>query len=712
MFAKTSQQRLRLESLETRRLLAIDLSVELEAIPEVVVAGEPTSYAFRVSNTGDETATCVVIEHQPRGLEAPTWTQQFEYPKVMDLDRLDGTNGFTIGHGPEVYTQIAGDVNGDGIDDLLVNEFSRDGGTVSIVFGRIDLGELGYLPDPARFLRRSQRFTIPGVIAEDQARLGDINGDGLADFAVKTHARDAVTTEHYLVFGRTDWGQGNGFAIEDLSGRVEIKSELDLDATSPAGDVNGDGLDDAVLKQDFRGRTSFQLLLGHEGITDSSVIDVAESNAIVAFPPATASVFPAGDFDGDGYDDLLAITAQRLDIIRASFDEGEALAWIREQVSTEISSVGALGDVNSDGFDDFALASHGDTWSGAHIVFGNPTGRILATTRLKFANHDESMIVAASAGDLNADGIDDFLLGNDDGNGVAIVAFGDVQLDEVDEIPLSDATFRTNRVPYRSYYINQGGLPWVRSIFGNGDVNGDGVADMIIGGTNRGFLGAFDGELESYVLFGTPQHSGSGAFRHNLSIRANESIQYVVAGTAARQARELSIIATATSCHASPVAPDADIKLEFEQDLLLPIGEEVDYQIRVTNQTSETITTTFDSPGSSWFEQATWEIVTGVSPTLNLNAAATYPQPWQYAYQPAAVRSAGDVNGDGQSDLTFSAPPRRYDDTGYYLQTLPDVEATRLGQSEERTNRPADNGAEQTWGPRKKMSFTMNQLRE
>ena len=157
----------------------------------------------------------------------------------------------------------AGDVNGDGLDDVIIGAHYRDGNTGAsyVVFGKTnnDIVQLSAIADDTDHAG----FIIKGVDAIDHSGrsvsgAGDINGDGLDDLIVGARFADpngaTSSGASYLVFGKSDGSAVelslvelgiNGFVIngaggDDQSGR----------SVSGAGDVNGDGFDDLIVGAD------------------------------------------------------------------------------------------------------------------------------------------------------------------------------------------------------------------------------------------------------------------------------------------------------------------------------------------------------------------------------------------------------------------------------------------------------------------------------
>jgi hypothetical protein len=187
------------------------------------------------------------------------------FPATIHLPDLDGTNGAIIeGRAPGELSgadvALAGDVNADGFDDLLIGapwvEGDGEGfrGAAFVLFGR---GQ----PLPASFnlssLNGSNGFVLNGTKAWEEAGdsvagLGDVNADGVDDFIVGTGSSGGSDVEKgYVVFGNPS-GFPASFDLSDLNGMngFEIRGAEGLDYgtdVSAAGDVNGDGANDILI---------------------------------------------------------------------------------------------------------------------------------------------------------------------------------------------------------------------------------------------------------------------------------------------------------------------------------------------------------------------------------------------------------------------------------------------------------------------------------
>src|SRR6056297_3795301 len=425
----------------------------------------------------------------------------------LELAALDGSNGFRIdGIDDQDFSGSAvsgaGDVNGDGIDDIIVGAFGADPdgkssvGESYVVFGSSE-GFAASLDLSA--LDGSDGFRIDGIDEGDfsgsaVSGAGDVNGDGVDDIIVNARLADldgkSNAGESYVVFGSSG-GFAASLDLAALDGsngfRIDGIDEQDFSgsAVSGAGDVNGDGIDYIILRAfgaDPDGRST-----------------AGESYVVFGSSGGFAASLDLSALDGsNGF---------RIDGIDAGDSSGV--------------SVSGAGDINGDGIDDLIIGAYegdpdGKSFAGeSYVVFGSPGGfsASLDLSALDGKNgfridgadeNDFSGTSVSSAGDFNGDGIDDLIIGapfagpgGKSESGESYVVFGS---SGGFAASLGLSTLDGNN-GFRIDGIDENDSSG-RSVSGAGDINGDGFDDIIVGAR----FADPDGKStagESYVVFGS-----------------------------------------------------------------------------------------------------------------------------------------------------------------------------------------------------------------
>ncbi len=349
----------------------------------------------------------------------------------FQLSALTGANGFRVdgmASGDETGISVAGvgDTNGDGYDDVLIGSYFKPAGASYLVFGKAS----GFASNvQLSALDGINGFRIVGEQAGDTAgqrvsAAGDINGDGFADFIIgnPTDFRLGYTRvgADYVVFGKSSFfnqaAAGATLALADLDGSngFRILGLANGDGMgmglSTAGDINGDGFDELIVgarNADLGGidTGASYVVFGKAGGFGHDV-DLSTLNGTNGFTISGAaagsftglSVSTAGDFNGDGYSDLIVGApgvyasptwsgesyvvfgkatgfSSNIDLATLGGADGFRVTGVANGDASGYN-VSTAGDVNGDGFDDIAVSSaraspHGQEAAGeTYVIFG------------------------------------------------------------------------------------------------------------------------------------------------------------------------------------------------------------------------------------------------------------------------------------------------------------------------------------------------------
>lgn len=445
---------------------------------------------------------------------SPMVAAQGSFGAIVELSELNGSNGFVI-NGIESTdsagksVSAAGDINGDGIDDLILGAYGQEAngnfnaGSSYVIFGGVAVGmnSTFELSD----LDGSNGFAINGITANERSGYsvndaGDVNGDGIDDLIIGAPTANSNnssrTGKAYVLFGGETVGTSGSFELSDLNGNNGFaingigQGNYAGHSVSGAGDINGDGVQDMIIgapRADTVGigvTGASYVLFGGESTGSNGSVDLSDLDGNNGFVVSGtnnqdqlgSSVSKAGDFNGDGFDDLI-IGAKDADPGYGGITGASYLLFGGESVGQG----NALDLRNLDPSDGFEI-------SGIHT-------------------YDSLGNSVSDAGDVNGDGFDDLILATENGvEDELYVVFGGADVASSGFFDLSSLDGRNGFV-INAVNVGDFDRP---AVSGAGDINGDGLADLIVGArranTQRAGIG------ESYVLFGSENVVMGGNF--------------------------------------------------------------------------------------------------------------------------------------------------------------------------------------------------------
>jgi hypothetical protein len=614
----------------------------------------------------DNEGQAYVYHGSPTGLTtSPNWT--------AESDQAGANFGYSVG--------TAGDVNGDGYSDVIVGAPYYDSDETDEGLTYVYHGSATGLSTTADWTAESDQ--IGASFGYSVGTAGDVNGDGYSDVIVGAPYYDNDQTDE-------GWAYVYQGSATGLAASVAWTAESDQAGASfgwsvgTAGDVNGDGYSDVIVGaplynggHDNEGRAYFYhgsstgLATSHNWTAES---DQAGANF-------GYSVGTAGDVNGDGYSDVI-VSAPLYDSDET--DEGRAYVyhgsttglstvvdWTVESDQADANfgwSVRTVGDVNGDGYSDVIVGApyygNGQNEEGrAYVYHGSAMG--LSSTADWTVESDLADIrfgySVGTAGDVNGDGYSDVIVG-------APYYTNDQTAEGRAYVYHSSAAGLSSTVDWTAE-SNQDGALFGYSVAMAGDVNGDGYSDVIVGaryydsgemdegqayvyhgsatglsttadwtagsgqafayfGTLVGTAGDVNGDGYSDVIVGAPKYDNG----HD-----NEGRTYVYHGSA------------------TGLSTTVDWTVESDQD-----NARFGYSVGTAGDVngdgySDVIVGAYNYDNPQFNEGRVYVYhgsVAGLSTTANWTAESDQTS----AYFGYSVGTAGDVNGDGYSDVIVGAP--------------------------------------------------------
>ncbi len=409
---------------------------------------------------------------------------------VVDATDCDDTSAARFPANPEVCDHLDNDCDFE-VDEAVLLPFYRD----------IDGDGYGDESDVAWDCDAPSGYVEPG---------GDCDDTEAATSPAETEiCLDGIDNDCDGTSNSCGLGGTVDLGIADAKIRGEAEDDGAGGSVSTAGDYNGDGLSDLILGAPGTsggGAGGAYVFFGPvAGTLGVSAADVSLLGA-AAGDGAGYSVATAGDYDGDGFDDVFVgawsnddggVDAGAAYLVRGpttgTLDLGSAdLLLVGESAGDQAGlSVAVAGDVDGDGQSDVLVGGWGSDAGGAYsgaawLVNGPRFGTVdlgaADATFIGEASGDFAGQAVSGAGDLDSDGYDDLIVGapgTASGMGTAYVVLGPVSGDL--DLSAADATIVGDVADDAT-----GG-----ALAAMGDVDGDGVSDVMVGAIGYDY-GGFD----------------------------------------------------------------------------------------------------------------------------------------------------------------------------------------------------------------------------
>jgi len=337
-------------------------------------------------------------------------------------------------------------------------------------------------------------FQIESNFGANTVNIGDFNADGIEDVAISADNENDAEGKVRIYFGNKNFDSDPDVTFNPPYGYTDFGAKV-----SSAGDFNGDGFDDIVIVAKNYPTENPQVLIYFGGPLYDTEPDVALENYwnTVGFGDDVAGL---GDINGDGFDDIAVISGMSVGIYYGSSNPSEART-MDDALNHGGDNVEFCGDVNGDGFNDILVAN---TLESIAMVYKGGTE----------LNHDPAQFFGSynsgtpfgysmsAGGDVNGDGFSDIIIGDMGGSfnyGSAYVYFGNAQILDYGMVQGYPADLTLSGMEESSNFGS--------AVAMINDMNGDGFDEFAVGGSNLNYLNLYMGNIRPTATVAQIYHS-------------------------------------------------------------------------------------------------------------------------------------------------------------------------------------------------------------
>ena len=465
--------------------------MNVNSIADVILSGEASSIYFGISVSGagdvngDGFSDVIVGAY---GYSSSAGRAYIYYGNSVMNNAADVIlTGGAANNYFGISVSDAGDVNGDGYSDVLAGAYGYSSftGRAYVYYGGVSMDNVADVTFTGESSNNYFGLSVSSA--------GDLNGDGYSDIVTGAKRYNSYTGKAYVYFGSSSMDN-----TADLTLTGETTSNFFGESVSTAEDVNGDGYSDLIIGASSYGGGNGRVYLYYGGSAMNNTADVTFTGTTLT--NFGNSVSNAGDVNGDGYSDIIAgeknaynsATGRAYIYFGGTAMNNSADHILTGEASSNYfgASVSDAGDMNGDGYSDVITGAYGfnsNTGKSYLYMYGMNGTFISDLSMTGAATLRELGASVSSAGDVNGDGFDDLIIGAPFSGGGAVagdayIFFGGAIMDNIADVSLAGEA---------------SGNRFGNSVSKAGDVNGDGYSDVIIGA-----WGYSSAKGRAYIFYG------------------------------------------------------------------------------------------------------------------------------------------------------------------------------------------------------------------